>query len=339
MRRRGSSSYFAFSYTCCRSYCRRRSSLHSTSASSSSVSPSLYPYSACCGGHYGTNLLSTPWRNQLALTTVALAFFVGEHFDAYSSGDNQNLIDMGAPIFFCWVLPALHLRFPHTLLVTVVSLVLRLVFTILLATGHPANICLNGKPCQVYSTTPLLALGHEAILVVVGIASCAYCWHCERIERREFWYRNLLAETVDNNQILLQRMLPTSVIAKLQKGDTIIAERFDHVSLLFADLVGFQRLVSQASPVFVVHVLDKVFNLFDELSEQYGVYKVETVFDTWVGACGIQDDGEREEVGRSREERERLRLTRSDSEEEVTMKRCPQCDTHRTAGAGDGEGG
>ena len=273
-------------------------------------------------GHYGTSLLSTAWRNQLALTSVALAFFVGEHFDAYSSGDNQNLIDMGAPIFFCWVLPSLHLRFPHTLFVTVVSLTLRLLFTILLATGYPANMCMNGKPCQVYSTTPLLALGHEAILVVVGLASCAYCWHCERIERREFWYRNLLAETVDNNQILLQRMLPTSVIAKLQKGDTIIAERFDHVSLLFADLVGFQRLVSQASPVFVVHVLDKVFNLFDELSEQYGVYKVETVFDTWVGACGIQEDEEREEVGLTREERERLRLTRSDSEEEVTMKRC-----------------
>ena len=280
------------------------------------------PVFALLWGHYGTSFLSTPWRNQLALTAVALAFFVGEHFDAYSSGDNQNLIDMGAPIFFAWVLPALHLRFPHTLFVTLVQLTSRLLFTILLATGHPSNLCLNGKACQVYSTTPLLALGHEAILVVVGIASCAYCWHCERIERREFWYRNLLAETVDNNQILLQRMLPTSVIAKLQKGDTIIAERFDHVSLLFADLVGFQQLVSQASPVFVVHVLDKVFNLFDELSEQYGVYKVETVFDTWVGACGIQEEEEREEVGRSREERERMRLTRSDSDEEVVMKRC-----------------
>ena len=74
--------------------------------------------------------------------------------------------------------------------------------------------------------------------------------------------------------------------------------------------------------MFVVHVLDKVFNVFDELSEQYGVYKVETVFDTWVGACGIQEEEEREEVGLSREERERLRLTRSDSEEEVTMKQC-----------------
>ena len=272
--------------------------------------------------HYNSTLLQSPSSSQLALTLVALVFFTGEHFDAYSSGDNQDLLDTGTPIFFFWVLPALHLRFPHTLVVTATSLLTRSAFTVLLALGYSSSVfCLNGRRCEAFDTPPLLILGHEAIVWVVGLASAAYCWHSERIERREFWYRNLLAETVDNNQQLLQRMLPASVIVKLQKGDTIIAEKFDHVSLLFADLVGFQRLVATTSPVFVVHVLDKVFNLFDEVSEEYGVYKVETVFDTWVGACGIHADEDDDDPTLTREERARLRLTRRDSEEEIRMKR------------------
>ena len=274
--------------------------------------------------HYNSTLLLTPSTSQLVLTLVALTFFTGEHLDAYTSGDNQDLLDTGTPIFFFWVLPAFHLRFPHTIVVTATSLITRLIFTVLLATGrHSDAFCLNSHPCQVWSTSALLVLGHEAIIWVVGVASAAYCWHSERIERREFWYRNLLAETVDNNQQLLQRMLPSSVITKLQKGDTIIAEKFDNVSLLFADLIGFQQLVATTSPVFVVHVLDKVFNLFDDVSEEFGVYKVETVFDTWVGACGIHVDEEDDDGSKlTREERARLRLTRRDSEEEVRMKRC-----------------
>ena len=271
-----------------------------------------------------SSLLSSPAASQLALTLVAVVLFTVEHVDGFSSGDNQGLLDTGAAILFFCVLPALHLRVPATILVCSCSMLLRLLLTCALGAGlYGARWCqLGGAQCQQFGTPWLEVLGHESIIVLVGLSSGFYCWHCERLERREFWYRNLLAETVDNNQQLLQRMLPASVCSKLQKGDTIIAEKHDHVSLLFVDLVGFSSLVALTSPVLVVHVLDKMFNTLDALSEQYGVYKVETVFDTWVGACGIQEEEGEEVEGMSREERERWRLTRRDSEDEIRMKRC-----------------
>jgi len=268
---------------------------------------------------YNSEYFNSPVISQFVLLIISLIFFLGENFDSFTLGDNQGLLETGTIIFFFWVFPALHLRFPHALTVTALTLITRLIFTIILALNLSPNFCFHASIQKTFATNAIITLGHEAIIFIVGLASLAYCWHSERLERREFWYRNLLAETVENNQILLQRMLPSSVIAKLQKGDTIIAERFDHVTLLFADLVGFSLLVASTSPVFVVHVLDHIFNAFDELSEQYGVYKVETVFDTWVGACGIQNEDE-EDFNLTREEREKQRLLKIESEQEILFK-------------------
>merc|ERR1712224_538906 len=49
-----------------------------------------------------------------------------------------------------------------------------------------------------------------------------------------------------------------------------------------ADLCGFTRLSSTRSPQEVVAFVADLFGRFDNLTEKYGVYKVETVGDAYI---------------------------------------------------------
>lgn len=53
------------------------------------------------------------------------------------------------------------------------------------------------------------------------------------------------------------RMLPPNVIADLQSGQRIIAHSYRSVSVLFADIMGFDKIVTLYSPEAIVNLLDK----------------------------------------------------------------------------------
>ena len=72
------------------------------------------------------------------------------------------------------------------------------------------------------------------------------------------------------NERLLLNILPRPIAQRLRDGERLIADRFDDVTLLFADIVGFTRLSATMSPTELVGVLNDVFSVFDELVERYG---------------------------------------------------------------------
>jgi len=75
------------------------------------------------------------------------------------------------------------------------------------------------------------------------------------------------------NQRLLLNVLPAPIAEKLKKQTGIIAERFDDVSVLFADIVGFTPLSARLPPVELLELLNRVFSRFDELAERHGLEK------------------------------------------------------------------
>ncbi|MDK1493235.1 adenylate/guanylate cyclase domain-containing protein [Sinorhizobium sp. 7-81] len=88
---------------------------------------------------------------------------------------------------------------------------------------------------------------------------------------------------------LIHAILPDQIVARLQGGEEVIADRFDEVSILFADIVGFSPIAARLPPSDLVRRLDGMFRTFDFLAEQHRVEKIKTIGDAYMAACGIPE--------------------------------------------------
>jgi adenylate cyclase len=88
-------------------------------------------------------------------------------------------------------------------------------------------------------------------------------------------------------EALLLNVLPAEVAQRLQSDPNSIADHFDEVSILFADVVDFTPLSSRLSAREVVGLLDRLFTSFDELVDRYAVEKIKTIGDCYMVAAGV----------------------------------------------------
>lgn len=91
------------------------------------------------------------------------------------------------------------------------------------------------------------------------------------------------------SEALLGNVLPSTIAARLKDGTESVADRFDEVSVLFADMVGSTTLASQLSPEEMVGLLNEIFTEFDEITLRHGVEKISTSGDNYVVAAGVPE--------------------------------------------------
>ena len=91
------------------------------------------------------------------------------------------------------------------------------------------------------------------------------------------------------NQRLLLNVLPAPIAEKLKKQTGIIAERYDDVSVLFADLAGFTPLSAILLPAELLELLNRVFSGFDVLASDRALEKIKTIGDAYMVAGGLPD--------------------------------------------------
>ena len=86
---------------------------------------------------------------------------------------------------------------------------------------------------------------------------------------------------------LLLNVLPAPIAARLKSGREPIADHYDDVSVLFADLAGFTVRSAHETPAATVAVLNEVFSVFDELVRRFGLEKIRTIGDSYMVAGGV----------------------------------------------------
>ena len=89
------------------------------------------------------------------------------------------------------------------------------------------------------------------------------------------------------NTRLLLNILPEPIADRLRRGEQLIADRHDDVSLLFADIVDFTGISSRMDPAELVTTLNDVFSVFDGLVEASGLEKVKTIGDAYMIVGGM----------------------------------------------------
>ena len=86
---------------------------------------------------------------------------------------------------------------------------------------------------------------------------------------------------------LLVNILPYQIAQRLKLGTRTIAESFDEVSVLFADLVDFTAASGNMTPRQLVKILNEIFSIFDQLAEFYQLEKIKTIGDAYMVAGGL----------------------------------------------------
>jgi len=89
------------------------------------------------------------------------------------------------------------------------------------------------------------------------------------------------------NEALLLNILPRSIAERLRAGETVIADRFEDMAVLFADVVGFTELSSRLTPNEVVTLLNEVFTACDRLADRFRLEKIKTVGDAYMVVGGL----------------------------------------------------
>jgi adenylate cyclase len=145
---------------------------------------------------------------------------------------------------------------------------------------------------EVESVARSIRLGAEDYLfkpinAVLLRARVDACLEKKRMRDTEKGHLRQLEIERANVDRLLQRLYPAPVITRLKNGESPIADAYDDVTILFADIHDFSRIAGTNHPTEVVRLLSQVFSAFDRLAEQSGVEKIKTVGDAYVAACGL----------------------------------------------------
>ncbi|MEW5870200.1 MAG: adenylate/guanylate cyclase domain-containing protein [Chloroflexota bacterium] len=86
---------------------------------------------------------------------------------------------------------------------------------------------------------------------------------------------------------LLLNILPEPIAERLKAQEKVIADSFEAVTVLFADIVDFVRLSAQVSPQELVKILNEIFSYFDEMSLQHRLEKIKTMGDGFMLVGGL----------------------------------------------------
>jgi len=126
------------------------------------------------------------------------------------------------------------------------------------------------------------------VLNITGVTVSAYLMLAYFVEQRARVHRALEVERERSERLLLN-VLPQPIAERLKTSTGVIAEHYDAVSVLFADLVGFTERATVMAPDDLVVLLDRIFSAFDRLVEAEGVEKIKTIGDAYMVAGGLPE--------------------------------------------------
>ncbi|WP_010526373.1 adenylate/guanylate cyclase domain-containing protein [Thermophagus xiamenensis] len=131
-----------------------------------------------------------------------------------------------------------------------------------------------------------IGLAIVGIILIIGVVFLIrnYIHLCvERLtaERLE------LALKVKERARRIQAQYDTESIVYTHQGPKKKSRKYQKVTVLFADIQGFTRIVEQLNPEVLIDELDQLFFQFDAIVEKYGIEKIKTIGDAYMCAGGL----------------------------------------------------
>lgn len=151
---------------------------------------------------------------------------------------------------------------------------------------------------QIAPISPALAAGIK-VASIFGVMSMVFLFVFLVLRQVEEAEASLTVE-YDRSEGLLHNLMPDSIARRLKdEPEAIIADHFDEVTILFADIVDFTPRAGRLAPDELIRFLNRVFSAFDDLAQRHGLEKIKTIGDAYMVAGGLPQrrDGHAVAVG------------------------------------------
>jgi class 3 adenylate cyclase len=97
----------------------------------------------------------------------------------------------------------------------------------------------------------------------------------------------LLNEQRQENDRLLSTLMPEQVVERYRQGEEVIAQDHQNVTVIFADIVGLDRLQAELSSEESLVIINEFARQMDAAAEELGVEPVRTVHNGYLASCGL----------------------------------------------------
>jgi adenylate cyclase len=109
--------------------------------------------------------------------------------------------------------------------------------------------------------------------------------YSELVEKNE---RQLRREK-ERAENLLLNVMPKAVYEELKDYGVTTPTRYDQVSILMLDFVGFTEMTISSDPNVLVSELNDIFTSFDRIVEQFGCERIKTIGDAYMAVSGLPE--------------------------------------------------
>lgn len=86
---------------------------------------------------------------------------------------------------------------------------------------------------------------------------------------------------------LLLNIMPKSVYEEFRTFGVVTPQRYDQVSVLMLDFVGFTEFSAKTDPTVTLGELNDLYTAFDRISEQFGCERIKTIGDAYLAVAGM----------------------------------------------------
>lgn len=98
---------------------------------------------------------------------------------------------------------------------------------------------------------------------------------------------NELVLQKEQTEQLVKQLLPQNTANEIRETGKAKSQKYELVSVLFADIQGFTQIAETTSPEDLIKQLNKIFTNFDKIIAQYNIEKIKTIGDAYMCAGGM----------------------------------------------------
>lgn len=130
-----------------------------------------------------------------------------------------------------------------------------------------------------------LTVGYISSAAASAVMIVATVWYTLReTERAE----EAMESEYQRSERLLSNILPGTIAERLKDPSrTVIADKYDEASILFADIAGYTKRASDTAPAELVRFLDRLYTGLDALVDRHGLEKIKTSGDSYMVVSGV----------------------------------------------------